>query len=137
MPVTAVQILSNHVLSFFEAHAAKVETILSDNGCEYCGRPYKHPYELFLQLEEIEHRTTKVCRHQSNGFIERFHDTLLDEHLRIRGRTTWYETPEEIQKDLDGYLETYDTRRPHCGRGMEGGGSTTEAQCSESRASGA
>ena len=63
----------------------KIRTILSDNGREYCGRPDKHPYELFLQLEDIEHRTTKVGRPQSNGFIERFHRTLLEEHLRIKG----------------------------------------------------
>ena len=120
MPVTAVQILNNHVLPFFEEHRVKVRTILSDNGREYCGRPDKHPYELFLQLEDIEHRTTKVGRPQSNGFIERFHRTLLEEHLRIKGRTTWYETVEEMQKDLDVYLETYNQRRPHRGRGMDG-----------------
>ncbi len=120
MPVTAVQVLNNHALPFFEKHRVKVRTILSDNGREYCGRPDKHPYELFLQLEEIEHRTTKVGRPQSNGFIERFHRTLLEEHLRIKGRTTWYEALDEMQKDLDGYLETYNTRRPHRGRGMEG-----------------
>jgi len=105
MPVTAVQILNHHVLPFFEEHAVKIRTILSDNGREYCGRPDKHPYELFLQLEDIEHRTTKVGRPQSNGFIERFHRTVLEEHLRIKGRTTWYETVEEMQKDLDVYLE--------------------------------
>ena len=88
MPVTAVQILNNHVPPFFEAHAAKVQTILSDNGREHCGRPDKHPYELFLQLEEIEHGNTKVGRPQSNGFIERFHRTLLEKQLRIKGRTT-------------------------------------------------
>ena len=120
MPVTAVQILNNHALPFFEEHAAKVQTILSDNGREYCGRPDKHPYELFLQLEEIEHRTTKVGRPQSNGFIERFHRTLLEEHLRIQRRTTWYETVAEMQKDLDAYLETYNRQRPHRGRGMKG-----------------
>ena len=120
MPVTAVQILNNHVLPFFEEHRVKIRTILSDNGREYCGRPDKHPYEFFLQLEDIEHRTTKVGRPQSNGFIERFHRTLLEEHLRIKGRTTWYETVEEMQKDLDVYLETYNRRRPHRGRGMEG-----------------
>ena len=101
MPVTAVQILNNHVLPFFEEHGVQVQTILSDNGREYCGRPDRHPYELFLQLEEIEHRTTQVGRPQSNGFIERFHRTFLEEHLRIKGRTTWYETVEEMQKDLD------------------------------------
>jgi transposase InsO family protein len=72
---------------------------IADNGREFCGRPDRHPYELFLQLEEIEHRTTTVRRPQSNGFIERFHRTLLDEHLRIAGRTKWYETLEEMQGD--------------------------------------
>ena len=43
----------------FEAHQAKIETVLSDNGREFCGRPDQHPYELFLQLEEIDHRTTR------------------------------------------------------------------------------
>ena len=128
MPVTAVQILNNHVLPFFEAHAMKVQTVLSDNGGEYCGRPDKHLYELFLQLEEIEHRTTKVGRPQSNGFIERFHRTLLEEHLRIKSRTTWYETLEEMQKELDGYLETYNNRRPHRGRGRRGGRPTRSSR---------
>ena len=42
-------------LPTFETHEAKVETVLSDNGREFCGRPDQHRYELFLQLEEIEH----------------------------------------------------------------------------------
>ena len=50
LPLTAVQILNNDVLPFFEKHGAKVVTILSDNGREFCGRPDRHPYELFLQL---------------------------------------------------------------------------------------
>ena len=120
MPVTAVQILTNHGLPFFEEHGMKVETILRDNGREYCCREDRHPYEPFLQLEEIEHRQTKVSRPPSNSFIERFHRTLLDEHLRVKGRTTWYESVEEIQTDLDTYLATYNRNRPHHGHGMEG-----------------
>jgi transposase InsO family protein len=120
LPLTAVHVLNNDVLPFFEKHGIRIETILSDNGREFCGREDRHPYELFLQLEEIEHRTTKVRRPQSNGFIERFHRTLLDEHLRVMGRSKWYETVEEMQKDLDEYLVTYNTKRPHRGRNMEG-----------------
>ena len=115
MPVTAVQIPNNHVLPFFEEHGVKVETVLSDNGLEFCGRQNRHPYELFLQLEEIEHRRTKVGRPQSNGYIERFHRALLDEHLRVRDGTTWYESVSEMQEDLDAYLETYNRNRPHRG----------------------
>ncbi len=109
------------VLDCYSRHAwARVYTILSDNGREFCGRPDHHPYELFLQLEGIEHRTIKVRRPQSNGFIERLHRTLLDEHFRIKGRTTWYESVEQMQTDLDSYLEHYNTQRPHQSRMMEG-----------------
>lgn len=45
-------------------------------GREFCGRPDRHPYEPFLQLEGIEHRKTRVKRPQSNGIVERFHRTL-------------------------------------------------------------
>lgn len=120
LPVTAVHVLNEDVLPFFEQHGVGVTTILSDNGREFCGRPDRHPYELFLQLEGIEHRTTKVRRPQSNGFVERLHRTLLDEHFRLKGRTKWYEGVVEMQKDLDVYLKGYNHERTHQGRNMKG-----------------
>ena len=120
MPLTAVHLMNSDVLPSFEKHKAKITTVLSDNGREFCGRPDRHPYELFLQLEGIEHRTTRVNRPQSNGFVERLHRTLLDEHFRVEGRRTWYDTIEEMQKALDRYLKTYNHGRPHQGRGMNG-----------------
>ncbi len=87
---------------------------------EFCGRPGHHPYEQFLQLEGIEHRTIKVRWPQSNVFIERLHRTLLDEHFRIKGRTIWYESVGQMQTDLDSYLEDCNNQRPHQGRMMEG-----------------
>ena len=120
LPVTAVHTMNHDVIPTFEEHGAKIEVVLSDNGREFCGRPDQHPYELYLQLEDIEHRTTRVKRPQSNGIIERFHRTLLDEHFRVEGRRTWFETIDEMQKVLDDYLVTYNTKRPHQGRGMNG-----------------
>ena len=102
LPVTAVHLMNSDVLPNFEANEVKIETVLSDNGREFCGRPDQHPYELFLQLEDIAHRT------------------LLDEHFRVEGRRTWFETSDEMQAVLDEYLETYNTKRPHQGRGMNG-----------------
>lgn len=119
-PVTFVHLLYTDVLPTFEAHNARIDVVLSDNGREYCGRPDQHPYEFFLQLEEIDHRTTRVKRPQSNGIAERFHCTLLDEHFRSEGRRTWFETVGEMQVVLDDYLAGYNTRRPHQGRGMNG-----------------
>jgi transposase InsO family protein len=120
LPVTAVQLLNNDVLPTFEQHGARVEAVLSDNGREFCGREDQHPYELFLQLEGIAHKRTRVSRPQSNGIVERLHRTLLDEHFRVEGRKTWFETIEEMQTVIDAYLVGYNTRRPHQGRGMNG-----------------
>jgi hypothetical protein len=80
-----VQLVNNDVLPAFEQHGAKVEAVLSDNGREFRGRGDQHPYELFLQLEGIEHKRTRVSRPQSNCILERLHRTLLDEHFRVEG----------------------------------------------------
>ena len=120
LPLTAVQLMNNDVIPTFEGHGARIETVLSDTGREFCGREDRHPSELFLQLEAIEHRTTRVKRPQSNGIVERLHRTLLDEHFRVEGRRTWFETIEEMQAVLDRYLVEYNTKRPHQGRGMNG-----------------
>jgi transposase InsO family protein len=120
LPVTAVHILNEDVLPFCEALGVQINTVLTDNGREYCGRPDRHPYEIFLQLEGIEHRKTKIARPQSNGFVERLHKTLLDEHFRVMGRKKWYESLEEMQKDLEKYLRHYNHERAHQGRNMNG-----------------
>jgi hypothetical protein len=46
------------------------------------------------------------------------HRTLLDEHFMIHGRTKFYETLNEMQKDLDVYLKRYNQERTHQGRNM-------------------
>jgi transposase InsO family protein len=118
VPVTAVHALK--VLPFFEEHRCRLVTVFTDNGREYCGRPDNHPFELFLQLERIEHQTTQVRRPQSNGIVERLHRTLLDEHFRVQGRVTFYESLDEMQTDLDNYLHRYNYERAHQGRNMNG-----------------
>ena len=98
--------MNSEVLPTFDAHDARIDAALSDNGREFCGREDQHPYELFLQLEGIEHKRTRVKRPQSNGIVE--------------GRRTLFKTIEEMQVSLDEYLVAYNTRRPHQGRGMNG-----------------
>jgi transposase InsO family protein len=120
MPVTSADLLYDRVLPFYDALGVKVQAVLTDNGREYCGRPDNHPYELFLQLEDIEHRTTKVRSPRTNGFVERMNRTLLDECFRVAGRTTWYISPEEIQRDLDTFLEFYNLKRSHQGYRLKG-----------------
>jgi transposase InsO family protein len=113
-PEAAVAVLHNDVLPFYEALAIPVEKVLTDNGREFCGTD-SHPYELYLQLNEIRHKRTKVAHPQTNGFVERFHRTVLDEFFRVAFRTKFYETVEALQTDLDAWLMEYNTQRPHQG----------------------
>ena len=85
VPVTSVHVLNDKVLPFFEEHECPVLTILTDNGCEYCGRMDGHPFELFLQLEDIEHRMTLVRCPQNNGIVERLHKTFWRNISELRG----------------------------------------------------
>jgi len=59
-PMTAVDTLYSRVLPFYEENGADVERVLTDSGREYCCRPLQHFYELFLALNQIEHRRTEV-----------------------------------------------------------------------------
>lgn len=120
MPITACDLLWDRVLPFYEALGVPVGAILTDNGREFCGRPEKHPYELLLALEDIEHRTTKVRSPRTNGFVERMNRTLLEECFRVAGRTTWYERIDEIQADLDRFLDYYNLERSHQGYRLRG-----------------
>jgi len=114
-PETAVDILYDRVLPFYEAQGLKVEHILTDNGREYCGRPMIHPYEIFLEFNDIDHRKTKVATPRTNGFVERFNRTVLDEFFRETFRTKFYSSVEELQVDLDQWLQYYNYERPHRG----------------------
>ncbi len=115
LPETAVDVLYDRVLPFYEAHGLRVEHILTDNGREYCGRAMIHPYQIFLELNDIEHRRTKVAQPRTNGFVERFNRTVLDEFLREAFRKKLYVSVEELQVDLDAWLENYNNERPHRG----------------------
>lgn len=71
------------------------------------------------QEETVGKRKIKLTGEQIQA-LQRFDPEFLEEHLRIKGRATSYETVEKMQKDLDVYLETYNQRRLHRGRGTEG-----------------
>jgi transposase InsO family protein len=115
LPETAVDVLYDRVLPFYEATGLVVEHILTDNGREYCGRAMIHPYQIFLELNDIGHRRTKVATPRTNGFVERFNRTVLDEFFREAFRNKLYTSVEELQEDLDRWLHYYNHERTHRG----------------------
>ncbi|HEY3373443.1 MAG TPA: IS481 family transposase [Candidatus Aquicultor sp.] len=115
LPVTAADILYDRVLPFYGAEGVPVLNILTDNGTEFKGKLDSHHYELFLALNDIEHRYCKVATPKTNGFVERFNRTVLDEFFREAFRKKFYASVEELQVDLDEWLTHYNHERPHRG----------------------
>lgn len=114
--LVAADILNDRVLPFFEAHGIRLLRILTDRGTEYCGAREHHEYELYLTLEDVEHSKIRARHPQSNGICERFHKTILNEFYRIAFRKKVYNTIEELQADLDAWVDNYNQERPHSGK---------------------
>ncbi|RAI22446.1 IS481 family transposase [Rhodobium orientis] len=118
-PEAAAAVLHNDVLPFYRNLDLPVTAVLTDNGREFCGTD-THPYELYLDLNGIEHRRTRVKTPKTNGFVERFNGTVLDEFFRVKMRETFYESVDALQADLDAWLVHYNTERPHLGYRNQG-----------------
>jgi len=114
--LVAADMLNDLVLPFFEDHDIPLLRMLTDRGTEYCGAREHHEYQLYLAVEDIDHSRTKARRPQSNGICERFHKTILQEFYQIAFRKKIYHTLDELQADLDNWLDEYNQTRPHSGK---------------------
>lgn len=90
--------------------------ILTDRGTEYCGRVEQHDYQLYLAINDIDHTKTKAMSPQTNGICERFHKTILNEFNQVTFRKKLYGSMEELQKDLDEWMDYYNNHRTHQGK---------------------
>lgn len=114
--LTAADLLNDKVLPFFEEQQVPVLRILTDRGTEYCGKIENHEYQLFLAINNIDHTRTKVRHPQTNGIVERFHKTIKDEFYSVAFRKKIYTSIEDLQKDLDEYLKSFNFERTHQGK---------------------
>ena len=114
--LVAADMLNDRVIPFFDSKEIPVLRVLTDRGSEYCGNREHHEYELYLDLENIDHTKTKAKSPQTNGICERFHKTILSEFYQIAFRKKIYESIEMLQNDLDEWLREYNELRPHSGK---------------------
>ncbi|MDP8051394.1 IS481 family transposase [Pasteurella atlantica] len=115
-PITAADMLNDKVLPFFEQHNLPMLRILTDRGTEFCGRVEQHDYQLYLAINDIDHTKTKAMSPQTNGICERFHKTILTEFYQITFRKKLYQSLDELQKDLDDWINYYNNERTHQGK---------------------
>ena len=91
---------------FFAEHGVRIERVLTDNAKAYTDSV------LFAETAAglgIRLKRTRRYRPQTNGKVERFHKTLLDEWAYAR----LYHSNAERCRALAGWLRSYNHRRPH------------------------
>ena len=108
--------LNDRVVPFFEQHDLKLMRMLTDRGTEYCGNRENHEYEQYLAVEDIDHSKIKAKSPQTNGICERFNRTVQNEFYAIAFRKKIYTTIEQLQTDIDTWMNSYNTERTHSGK---------------------
>ncbi|WP_327072011.1 IS481 family transposase [Kitasatospora sp. NBC_01302] len=90
---------------FFARAGITVKRVLTDNGSCY----KSHPWRDVLAAAGITHKRTRPYRPQTNGKVERFNRTLLDEWAYARP----YRTEQERRDAYPTWLHTYNHHRGH------------------------
>jgi len=114
--LVAAEMLNDRVVPFFDQHELPLLRVLTDRGTEYCGNRESHEYQLYLAVENIDHSRTKAKSPQTNGICERFHRTIQEEFYSTAFRKKLYRSLDELQSDLDDWLNEYNTERSHSGK---------------------
>jgi transposase InsO family protein len=118
--LSAADFLNDKVLPFFDEHNCQVLRILTDRGTEYGHKSLEHPYQLFLELNSIEHSRTKARSPQTNGATERLNRTIDEEFYQVAFRKRLYSSLEQIQSDLDQFMHYYNYSRTNQGKFTNG-----------------
>ncbi|MFF3864163.1 IS481 family transposase [Streptomyces sp. NPDC002209] len=95
--------------AFFQAHGITVERVLTDNGSCYKSKLFTQT----LTAAGIAHKKIRPYRPQTNGKVERFNRTLLDEWAYLRP----YTSNDERTEALADFLHTYNHHRCHTALG--------------------
>jgi transposase InsO family protein len=89
--------------AFFAGHGIEVTAVMTDNGSGYTSQIFTGG------LDGIQHLRTRPYRPQTNGKVERFNRTLLDEWVYART----YTSGEDRAQALADWIHIYNHHRGH------------------------
>ena len=120
--VSAIDFLEIKVLPVYQGRNIALDRILTDNGKEYSTHwpDGHHGYETFLKQNMIRHTRIKPRSPQSNGIVERFNRTLLEEFYQIAMIKKVYSSLSQLQDELDQFMTYYNFKRTHPGYRLKG-----------------
>ena len=98
-----------------------IQSVLTDNGKEFTHHVSKnHSFERMLTSLAIHHRLTLVRHPWTNGACERLNRTILEEFYQVAFRTKIYHSIDELNPDLNQFIEYYNCQRTHHGKRTKG-----------------
>jgi len=105
-----------------QSQGVQFKTMLTDNGKEFTThwQSKNHLFENTLRKLNIQHRYTQVRHPWTNGFVERLNRTILEEFYQVALRRKIYLSLDDLQTDLDRFLNFYNYNRPHQGYRLKG-----------------
>ncbi|MBF0274934.1 MAG: DDE-type integrase/transposase/recombinase [Nitrospinae bacterium] len=114
--LTAADLLNDKVLPFFDEQETPLMRTLTDRGTEYCGVLEKTIPTSFSFTSMILSTAGQKQVPQTNGCTERLNQIILEEFYQVAFRKKRYTTLDEIQADLDEYINQYNTKRTNQGK---------------------
>jgi len=120
MAISAIDFLRSKVLPVYKQFSIPLDKILTDNGKEYTTHWVCGKHEQFFKQDSIGHTKIKPRTPQSNGIVERFNRTLLEEFYQIAMIKKIYSSLSELQDDLDQFIYDYNFKRTNQGHRLKG-----------------
>jgi transposase-like protein len=94
-------------VGWFTYYGIEIDEVLTDNGACYRSLPFAEA------LGAVTHRRTRPYRPQTNGKVERFNRTMLEEWAYVRP----YSSELERHEAFSGFLHLYNHHRSHTALG--------------------
>jgi transposase InsO family protein len=108
--------LARRVAADLAAHGWRLERVLTDNGQEFRSSAFG---EVLRELGAVQTRI-HPGRPTSNGSVERVQRTILEECWRPSFARSLVPKLGGLERDLERYLDYYNTERAHTGRYTQG-----------------
>jgi hypothetical protein len=110
-PINGVDILETRALPFFRHQGGYVQEVRTRTTSEYCGLTPRHPFETFLATQRIEHPALNDAGDPDYYACEELYWFLRKEFFQPALRKQFQLSLEELQRDLDAFVEHYNSSK--------------------------
>ncbi len=113
--MNALDLFAARVIPWFKQYGVAIERVITPETHQYCGLAPVHPFETLLATSKIQHLKTGRFVHISSLQCEQFFHILQQEFLPAALRMRFHQSLELLQKDLDAFVENYNSQRTGLG----------------------